>query len=149
MPLCGMAFPRLWCPASYRAYPRYPSPGMQRLHPLSRHGSVLDPPMQAPGIRSNIQSHPAAIYAGRTDHSLSRYPQSGVSLLYIKQLYTLPCVSRCQPPNSLHKMLIDLSTSSQHTSVRLSSPFAFGSSSLTLGTDLLTKFTLRHTARFH
>jgi len=31
---------------------------------------------------------------------------SGVSLLYIKQLYTLPGVSRCQPPNSFHKPAI-------------------------------------------
>ncbi len=74
--------------------------------------------------------------------------RADVSLLYIKQPYTLPGVSRCQPPNSLHKMLID-NTSIQHTSVRLSSPFAFGSGSLTLGTDLFTKFKLRHTPRFH
>ena len=36
---------------------RYPSPGASVTHALSRHGPFLVPPMQTPGIRSNIQLH--------------------------------------------------------------------------------------------
>ena len=49
------------------------------------------PPMQTPGIRSNIQKC-------QTTRSAVPVYRCGVSLLYIKQLYTLPSVSRCQPP---------------------------------------------------
>ena len=71
---------------------RYPSPGASVTHALSRHGSSLQaPPMQTPGIRSNIQK------CQTTRPAVPVY-RCGVSLLYIKQLYTLPSVSRCQPP---------------------------------------------------
>ena len=63
--------------------------------------------------------------------------RADVSLLYIKQPYTLPGVSRCQPPNSLHKITMDVRlTKLEKTS--LSSP-----------NRLHTKFKLRLTACFH
>ena len=149
MLLHGMAFPiHLVFQHSTGSVSRYPSPEMHRMHLLSRHGPVSRPANASAGYykqytiasgRHSCRTHRPSLYGTfRVD----------VSLLYIKQLYTPPGVSRCQPPNSLHKMLID-NVSSQHTSVRLSFPFAFGSGSLTLGTDLLTKFKLRHTPRFH
>ena len=64
-------------------------------HALSRHELSYNPPMQTPGIRSNIQNTRPAVPVYRC----------GVSLLYIKQLYTQPCVSCCQPPKSMHNPL--------------------------------------------
>ena len=97
---------------------RYPSPGASVTHALSRHGSSLQaPPMQTPGIRSNIQK------CQTTRPAVPVY-RCGVSLLYIKQLYTLPSVSRCQPPKScrtLSILFICKRASIRYTSVRLSS----------------------------
>ena len=42
---------------------------------------------------------------------------SGVSLLYIKQPYTLPRVSRCQPPNSFTNFLQGSATSVRQNSL--------------------------------
>ena len=110
---------------------RYPSPGASVTHALSRHGPFLVPPMQTPGIRSNIQLHFLHVMSNlmlprkcQTTRSAVPVYRCGVSLLYIKQLYTLPSVSRCQPPKScrtLSILFICKRASIRYTSVRLSS----------------------------
>ena len=107
---------------------RYPSPGASVTHALSRHGPFLVPPMQTPGIRSNIQLHFLHVMSNlmlprkcQTTRSAVPVYRCGVSLLYIKQLYTLPSVSRCQPPKScrtLSILFICKRASIRYTSVR-------------------------------
>ena len=90
-------------------------------HTLSRHGFESNPPMQAPGIISNIQPHlwpeiPSVKKYGKSSFRKMRRTQTlpvpagscCVSLLYIKQLYTQPCVSSRQPPNLVHKSPLTL-----------------------------------------
>ena len=71
---------------------RYPSPGASVTHALSRHGPFLVPPMQTPGIRSNIQLHFLHVMSNlmlprkcQTTRSAVPVYRCGVSLLYIKQ----------------------------------------------------------------
>ena len=111
---------------------RYPSPGASVTHALSRHGSLLKlrqckcrvleaiynciflPVMSIPMLPRKCQTTRSAVPVYRC----------GVSLLYIKQLYTLPSVSRCQPPKScrtLSILFICKRASIRYTSVRLSS----------------------------
>ena len=102
----------------------YPRPFPARI-------SIKAPPMQMPGIRSNIQLHflpvmsiPMLPRKCQTTRSAVPVYRCGVSLLYIKQLYTLPSVSRCQPPKScltLSILFICKRASIRYTSVRLSS----------------------------
>lgn len=96
-----------WCCASYRALicPDIPAQACMLPHALSRHGYLLSSANAMPGIRSNIQVH--SLFVCRQSCRECQITRSavpvyrcGVSLLYIKQLYTLPCVSRCQPPKS-------------------------------------------------
>ena len=109
---------------------RYPSPGVFLFHALSRHGLHQNPPMQMPGIRSNIQSHflfsAFSLCHENARSRALRYLCTGAvyPYLYIKQLYTLPCVSRCQPPKScrtLSILFICTRASIRYPSVRLSS----------------------------
>ena len=137
---------------------RYPSPGVFLSHALSRHGFIKNPPMQMPGIRSNIQSHflfsvsTCCCENARTRALRYLYTGAVYPYLYMKQLCTrLVCraVSRLNHAARFPFIFTGKRASIRCTSVRLSSPFAFGSGSLTLGTDLLTKFKLRLPACFH
>ena len=105
-----------------------------------------------PGIRSNIQSHflfPVSTCCCENARTRAlRYLYTGAvyPYLYMKQLCTrLVCcaVSRLNHAARFPFIFTGKRASIHCTSVRLSSPFAFGSGSLTLGTDLLTKFKLR------
>ena len=123
---------------------RYPSPGASVTHALSRHGPFLVPPMQTPGIRSNIQLHFLHVMSNlmlprkcQTTRSAVPVYRCGVSLLYIKQLYTLPSVSCCQPPKL---------KSEYNTDVRLT---RLDNTSPSSPNRHHTKFKLRLTACFH
>ena len=101
--LPGYLFPDI--PAQARQLPT-PFPGTDLL--------FKNPPMQMPGIRSNIQLHflpvmsiPMLPRKCQTTRSAVPVYRCGVSLLYIKQLYTLPSVSRCQPPKLKSEFSID------------------------------------------
>ena len=85
--------------------PDIPAQARQLPTPFPGTDLFLVPPMQTPGIRSNIQLHFLHVMSNlmlprkcQTTRSAVPVYRCGVSLLYIKQLYTLPGVSRCQPP---------------------------------------------------
>ena len=126
--------------------------------PFPARTCIKNPPMQMPGIRSNIQSHflfsvsTCCCENARTRALRYLYTGAVYPYLYMKQLCTrLVCraVSRLNHAARFPIIPIGKRASIRCTSVRLSSPFAFGSGSLTLGTDLLTKFKLRLPACFH
>ena len=80
-------------------------------------GTDSHPPMQMPSIISNIHLHSVSFWklllkgiqwVQQTTRSAGTLRSYGVSLLYIKQPYTPPGVSRCQPPNSLHNLRLSL-----------------------------------------
>ena len=72
-----------------------------------------NPPMQMPGIRSNIQSHfRSSVWTCCHENARTRalrYLCTGAvyPYLYMKQLYTPPCVSCCQPPKLKSEFSVD------------------------------------------
>ena len=75
-----------------------------------------------PGIRSNIQSHfRSSVWTCCHENARTRalrYLCTGAvyPYLYMKQLYTPPCVSRCQPPKSCRTLSIYYSLINVHPS---------------------------------
>ena len=154
--------------------PDIPAQACLRSIPFSRHGFHIIRHASAGYFKQYTTAFSITYPIRRkcTEHSFCRYLRAETvhPYLYIKQLYTPPGVSCCQPPTSCRPPSILFAgrrASILHSSVRLSSPFVLlrkmtlryaqsiylptrleitspsTQASLTLGTGFLTKFELR------